>query len=172
MSNPPSDVSETVSVDTLIHGELAPGFLGLLLGQIVDRLVEEGSPSAREAGIAAPVRSFSLISLLARAELSVTEIAPRLGVTHAAVIKTVRALERLGLVERGQDPSDARRKPLRLSGAGREEAGRITRYMARASAVYLSMFEEIGVDLFAAARAFDAALDRENFGDRIAKTLR
>ena len=139
-------------LDGLIHGEMAPGFIGLLLGRIVDRLVEEGAQPAREAGIAAPPRTFSMIMLLARASQTVTELAQRLGVTHAAVIKTERMLEKLGLVERGQDAGDARRKPLCLT--------------ARVSRVYAGLFDEIGVDLFAAARAFDAALDREGFAER------
>ncbi|WP_203291944.1 MarR family winged helix-turn-helix transcriptional regulator [Maricaulis parjimensis] len=154
-------------VDTLIHDEMAPGFLGLLLGQIVDRLVEEGGPSAERAGIRAPLRAFSFISLLSRADLTVTEIAPRLGVTHAGVIKTEKTLEKLGFVERGQNPDDARRKPLRLTDAGREEAERIAVYMDRACAVYREMFAETGMDLFAAARAFEEALDRKGFDARM-----
>lgn len=154
-------------VETLIHGEMAPGFMGLLLGQLVDRLVEEGGPSAQRAGIRAPLRTFSMISLLARKDLTVTEIAPLLGVTHAGVIKTEKALEKLGFVDRGQDPDDARRKPLRLTGAGRDEARRISVYMARASAVYQAIFAETGLNLFEAARAFEAALDRQEFDARM-----
>ena len=154
-------------LDTVIHGEMAPGFIGQLLGRIVDRVVEDGAPVAREAGIAAPPRTFSMIMLLSRASQSVTELAQRLGVTHAAVIKTARTLDALGLVERGQDAGDARRKPLRLTSRGREEAERIAAYMARANRAYEAAFEEIGADLFAIAKAFDAALDRESFEARL-----
>lgn len=156
-------------LDPLIHGEMAPGFVGLLLGQIVDRLVEEGAEVAREAGIAAPVRSFSMIVLLSRASLTVTELAQRLGVTHAGVIKTVKQLDGLGLVGRGQDEEDARRKPLRLTAQGRAEAERIAAFMARANRVYAGLFEEIGADMFQLACAMDAALDRESFVERIAR---
>jgi DNA-binding MarR family transcriptional regulator len=160
-----ADVDGT-ELERLIHGEMAPGFIGLLLGRIVDRLVEEGVQPAREAGIAAPPRTFSMIMLLARASQTVTELAQRLGVTHAAVIKTERMLEKLGLVERGQDAGDARRKPLCLTAQGEAEAERIAKFMARVNRVYAELFDEIGVDLFAAARAFDAALDREGFAER------
>ncbi|MEA1942725.1 MAG: MarR family transcriptional regulator [Pseudomonadota bacterium] len=156
-------------LDPLIHGEMAPGFVGLLLGQIVDRLVEEGAEIAREAGIEAPVRTFSMIMLLSRDSRTVTELAQRLGVTHAGVIKTVRLLDGLGLVERGQDDGDARRKPLRLTARGEEQAGRIAAFMERANAVYAGLFEEIGADMFQLACAMDAALDREGFAERIAK---
>lgn len=163
-----TDVEES-GLNGLIHGEMAPGFIGLLLGRIVDRLVEEGVQPAREAGIAAPPRTFSMIMLLARASQTVTELAQRLGVTHAAIIKTERTLEKLGLVERGQDDGDARRKPLCLTAQGRAEAARIADFMARVNRVYAELFDEIGVDLFAAARAFDAALDREGLAARLAK---
>jgi len=155
--------------DPLIHGEMAPGFIGLLLGQIVDRLVEEGAAVAREAGIEAPVRTFSMITLLSRDSRTVTELAQRLGVTHAGVIKTEKLLGGLGLVERGQDDGDARRKPLRLTAKGRAEAERIAAFMARANRVYAGLFEEIGADMFQLACAMDAALDREGFAERIAK---
>jgi DNA-binding MarR family transcriptional regulator len=154
-------------LDQLIHGQMAPGFLGLLLGRLVDRLVEEGSGPADAAGIRAPVRSFSMIILLARSDQSVTELARRLGVTHAAVIKTARALDALGFLARGEDPGDARRKPLGLTSAGRAEAARIERYMADAGEVLAGLFDEAGVDLFAAVQAFDAALDREGFASRM-----
>ena len=50
--------------------------------------------------------------------------------------------------------------------AGRAEAERVARYMQRTNQVYASIFAEIGVDLFAAAQAFDAALVREGFAAR------
>lgn len=156
-------------LDPLIHGEMAPGFVGLLLGQIVDRLVEEGAEVAREAGIEAPVRTFSMIMLLSRDSRTVTELAQRLGVTHAGVIKTEKLLSGLGLVQRGQDDGDARRKPLRLTARGEEQAGRIAAFMERANRVYAGLFEEIGADMFQLACAMDAALDREGFAERIAK---
>ncbi|WP_291845620.1 MarR family transcriptional regulator [Maricaulis sp.] len=157
-------------LDNLIHDEMAPGFLGLLLGSLVERLVEDGSEPAQAAGITAPLRSFSMLLLLSRADQSVTELARRLGVTHAAVIKTSRVLERSGLVCRGEDPDDARRKPLCLTPAGRTQSLRIEAYMQRANAVYADLFAEIGVDLFAAARAFEAALIKESFGHRLSRT--
>ncbi len=153
-------------LDTLIHGALAPGFLGLLLGRLVDRLVEDGEAPAEAAGIRAPLRTFSMMLLLAQADQSVTELARRLGVTHAAVIKTSRALDALGYLARGDDPEDARRKPLTLTGAGQAEAERIRHFMDRIKVVYAELFREIGVDVFAAAQALDAALDRKGFAAR------
>jgi len=160
VKTPPPDL------DSVLHGEMAPGFMGLLLGQLVDRLVEAGNGPADAAGIRAPVRAFSMLTLLADGDQSVTELAKRLGVTHAAVIKTARALDRLGFLGRGDDPADARRKPLGLTADGRREAALIATYMARVSAVYRDVFEESGVDLFAAACAFEGALQRESFAAR------
>jgi len=154
------------NLDSVLHGEMAPGFMGLLLGQLVDRLVEAGNGPADAAGIRAPVRSFSMLILLAGGDQSVTELAKRLGVTHAAVIKTARTLDGLGFLGRGDDPADARRKPLGLTADGRREAALVATYMTRVSEVYREMFDEIGVDLFAAVCAFEGALQREGFASR------
>jgi len=156
-------------LDEYIHGALAPGFFGLLMLGVVDRLVEGGVPAAEAAGISVPVRAFSTMALLNQADQSVTELAPRLGVTHAAVIKTARQLEALGLVERRADPGDARRKPLSLTAEGREEAALILSYMDRAARVYRGLFEEAGMDLFKGMQALNAALDRESFSARMAR---
>jgi len=158
-----------IELDDVIHGEMAPGFLGLLLGRLVDRLVEGGGRPAMVAGIRTPVRAFSTVMLLAHGNQSVTELARRLGVTHAAVIKTARALDDLGFLGRGDDPGDARRKPLCLTPEGQNEAERIRAYMVKVNSVYADLFEEIGVDLFAAAAGFEAALRREDLATRMAR---
>lgn len=46
------------------------------------------------------------------------ELGRRLGVSKQAAGKTVEHLERLGYVERGSDPADARRKVVRLTPHG------------------------------------------------------
>ena len=47
-----------------------------------------------------------------------TELGRRLGVSKQAAGKTLDTLERLGYVERGPDPQDARRKLVRLTERG------------------------------------------------------
>lgn len=151
----------------LIHGEYAPSFFGLLASRVVDSVVESGAIAAERFGISAPVRTFSTLVLLSRAPMSVTEIAQQLGVTHAAVIKHTRSLVALGLIDRGQDAKDARRRPLTLTDAGREEVERIDAFMASAAKVYREIFETIGIDVFEGLKRMEREFNARDFATRM-----
>lgn len=146
----------------------APAFFGLKSNRLVDRLVAEGGDYARLAGVRAPVRAMSSLLLLDQKPRTVTELAAALKMTHAGAIKASRLLVDAGLVERGTDPEDARRKPLALTAAGREAAIETRRFLDPVRAAYADLFEEIGVDVYAAVVALDAALDRKSFDARLA----
>ncbi|MFD0808331.1 MarR family winged helix-turn-helix transcriptional regulator [Amycolatopsis umgeniensis] len=104
----------------------APGFeLPLLLfagfRSIIDRLhaelAEQGHPDVR------PAYGFA-IQAIGRGGATASEIGRRLGVSKQAAGKTVDKLEQLGYVERADDPADARRKVVRLTGRGIDSLGR------------------------------------------------
>jgi DNA-binding MarR family transcriptional regulator len=97
-----------------------PGFelpLRLLLGfrTLVDelhaRLAREGHPDVR------PVHGFAL-QAIGPAGTTAVELGRRLGVSKQAAGKTIDALQRLGYVQRGDDPADARRKVVALTPRG------------------------------------------------------
>jgi DNA-binding MarR family transcriptional regulator len=97
-----------------------PGFelpLRLLLGfrTLVDelhaRLAREGHPGVR------PVHGFAL-QAIGPASTTAVELGRRLGVSKQAAGKTIDALERLGYVQRRDDPADARRKVVALTARG------------------------------------------------------
>ncbi len=103
-----------------------PGFeLPLLLfagfRMIIDRLHAElaaqGHPDVR------PAYGFAM-QAIGRDGATASEIGRRLGVTKQAAGKTVDKLERLGYVERGDDPADARRKVVRPTARGLDSLGR------------------------------------------------
>lgn len=146
----------------------APAFLGLMSNRLIDRIVEEGGRYAETSGVRAPVRFMSSLLLLADREQSVTELARALGMTHAGAIKAVQTLEKEGLAVRRDDPCDGRRKIIGLTEQGRSAAQEADAFMKRARAAYQTLFEEIGVDLYAAITAANAALDRADFGARLA----
>lgn len=151
----------------ILHDEYAPAFFGRLATHVIDRIVEGGVPVAEEQGIIAPVRTFSTMTLLNHGALGVTDIAQALGITHAAVIKYIRTLSELGLVERGRDKQNARRRPVFLTDKGRAQARLIDRYMRRIGEVYEELFEEIGIDVYEGIRRMNDALDRRDFGKRL-----
>jgi DNA-binding MarR family transcriptional regulator len=157
----------TESPADLIHGEYAPAFFGLMATRVTDRILEQAGPAMAAAGLTVPARATSSLLLLARRPMTVTEIAEALGYTHAALIKLTRVLIEAGLAERGEDETDARRKPISLTAAGREEARRADAFMRRAGAVYSALFEEIGVDVFDGLARMDAALAKQDFSSRL-----
>ncbi|MEE2526347.1 MarR family transcriptional regulator [Hyphobacterium sp. HN65] len=145
----------------------APAFFARRASMLVDKIISQGGASMQAFGLKSPVPAISTLLVLRKAELSVTEIATHLGVTHAAIIKNVRLLEREGLVERISDDRDARRKPLRLTAGGQEESVRTAAFLAAAQTAYRQIFEEIGVDMDAAIVRMEAALERQSFDLRL-----
>ncbi|MEV6911351.1 MarR family winged helix-turn-helix transcriptional regulator [Amycolatopsis sp. NPDC051071] len=123
-----------------------PGFeLPLLLfagfRTIADRLhvelAAQGHPDVR------PAYGFAM-QAIGRDGATASEIGRRLGVTKQAAGKTVDKLERLGYVERADDPADARRKVVRLTARGLDSLGR--------SAVIFEQLREDWVDALGADR--------------------
>lgn len=151
----------------ILHDEYAPAFFGRMVTHVIDRIVEGGAPIAEEQAIVAPVRTFSTMTLLNHGALGVTEIAQALGITHAAVIKYIRTLSDLGLVERGRDKQNARRRPIFLTETGKAQAKLIDLYMRRIAEVYTQIFEEIGIDVYEGVRRMNDALDKRDFGQRM-----
>jgi DNA-binding MarR family transcriptional regulator len=163
---PDTEFIDKTGAEALIHHAYAPAFFALIASRITERILASGTGLAGRRGISVPGRSMSSLLLLKAGPMSVTEIAATLKVTHAASIKNVRALLDAGLVERRDDPGDARRKPLHLTEDGMAEAERVDAFMRESGAVYAEIFEEVGVDIHAALLRMEAALDRKDFAAR------
>ncbi|WAL68300.1 MarR family transcriptional regulator [Amycolatopsis cynarae] len=88
-----------------------------LIDQLNAELARQGHPDAR------PVHGFAL-QAVGRAGATATELGRRLGISKQAAGKTVDRLEKLGYVERADDPNDARRKLVRLTPRGFDLLGR------------------------------------------------
>ncbi|GAA2448429.1 MarR family winged helix-turn-helix transcriptional regulator [Actinomadura vinacea] len=80
-------------------------------------LAREGHPDLR------PMHGFVFQAIGPQGTTAV-ELGRRLGISKQAAGKTVEALERLGYVERGTDPWDARRKTVRLTSRGADSLAR------------------------------------------------
>lgn len=92
----------------------------LLLGgfhSMVDDVVV-GLASRGHAGVR-PVHEFALRAIDAGADTA-SELGRRLSVSKQAAAKTIAALQQLGYVDREVDPSDARRKRVRVTPHGYE----------------------------------------------------
>lgn len=102
--------------------ELALLLLGgfhAMVDEVIAELARRGHPDLT------PVHEFALRAIDEGAGTA-SELGRRLAVTKQAAAKTIAALERLGYVEREDDPADARRKRLVVTAHGREmsEIGR------------------------------------------------
>lgn len=136
-------------------------FLGRLSEALSQRIEEQTRPLFDDAGITVPVRSCSLLTALGKAgEASAAELARALGQSHQLVVQKCPALLRLGLVTQHADPNDARRKIFRLTDAGRDQLRRIDDYGVRITAVYASLFEEVGDVHGAILKALNALADK------------
>lgn len=71
-----------------------------------------------------------LVQRLLVTPATATELAGELGVTQQAVSRTVKELVALGHVEMTTDPSDSRRRPVRLTRRGRAAVARARRARA------------------------------------------
>lgn len=99
-------------------------FLGfrVLIDDLHAELARQGHPDLR------PMHGFVLQAIGSDGTTAV-ELGRRLGVSKQAAGKTVDTLERLGYVERGSDPYDARRKVVRLTGRGVDSLARSARVL-------------------------------------------
>ncbi|MER5350529.1 MarR family winged helix-turn-helix transcriptional regulator [Kitasatospora sp. NPDC002551] len=83
----------------------------LIIDELHERIAREGHPDFR------PMHGF-VFQAIGPDGTTAVELGRRLGVSKQAAGKTVEQLERLGYVERGSDPADARRKVVRLTARG------------------------------------------------------
>jgi DNA-binding MarR family transcriptional regulator len=106
-----------------------PGFelpLRLLLGfrvlidELHAELARQGHPDIR------PMHGF-VFQAIGSGGTTAAELGRRLGISKQAAGKTIDSLERLGYVQRGPDPLDARRKVVRLTGRGIDSLARSAR---------------------------------------------
>jgi DNA-binding MarR family transcriptional regulator len=94
--------------------------LALLLLGGFHSMVDEVLPELDRRGHAGvrPVHEFALRAIDGGADTA-SELGRRLSVSKQAAAKTIAGLQQLGYVDREADPSDARRKRLRVTASGR-----------------------------------------------------
>lgn len=114
-----------------------------LVDELHARLAEQGHPGVR------PVHGF-VLQAVGTQGCTAVEVGRRLGVSKQAAGKHVAALVELGYLRREDDPDDARRRTLRLTGRGRD-------CLARSAAVFADLRAEwagrVGADRVAALEA-------------------
>ncbi len=97
-------------------------FLGfrVLIDELHAELARQGHPDIR------PMHGF-VFQAIGPGGTTAAELGRRLGISKQAAGKTIDSLERLGYVQRGPDPLDARRKVVQLTGRGIDSLARSAR---------------------------------------------
>jgi DNA-binding MarR family transcriptional regulator len=83
----------------------------VLIDDLHEELARQGHPDVR------PMHGY-VFQAIGPDGTTAADLGRRLGVSKQAAGKTIDSLERLGYVERGADPRDARRKTVRLTDRG------------------------------------------------------
>ncbi|MEU2607626.1 MarR family winged helix-turn-helix transcriptional regulator [Streptomyces albus] len=113
---------------------LFAGFRTLIDG-VHDELARQGHPHVR------PAHGFALQAIGPDGSVA-SEIARRLGISKQAAGKTVDRLVALGYAERVDDPADARRRLVRLTGRGHDVLARSAAIFERLRADWAAVLGE------------------------------
>jgi DNA-binding MarR family transcriptional regulator/GNAT superfamily N-acetyltransferase len=149
--------------------ELGMLALGSRLKRLSDDVLQQGEEVYEALNIQFEPRWFAIVYLLKseRRPLSITEIADNLGLTHPAVIKTVRSMVKKGIVTSRKDRNDARRHLVRLSRKGQAMLPVLEPVWEDFRAATRELFGEIDVDVISVIEKLEKGLARRSLGERI-----
>ncbi len=152
--------------------ELGISVLPHHLRRVVDLLLKGLQDFHEHQDLKTPVRARStMLLLLDKGPLSITEIASRLGLSHPHIIRKTDDLVQLGLVQQSFDESDHRRRLIGLTPSGLIEAKAISKSLLPIQKMGETLCDEIGIDLFNGALLAKKALEKESCVDRIQKEV-
>ncbi|MBA3242653.1 MAG: winged helix-turn-helix transcriptional regulator, partial [Acidobacteria bacterium] len=126
-----------------------------------------------EAGVIAPARALSTILLLdAQGPCGVVEIATKIRFSHPLVIRLIKDLGTVGLVDVAEDATDGRKRVVSLTPKGHAEVKRISSACVQIAKVYNELSAEVGIDLMEMIERLEAAEASTCFPDRLRNSAR
>lgn len=150
---------------------LGPAFLAHRLRRVEDLLLDQVGDALAGEGLAVPPRSLSTLLLLdADGPLGPVDLARRLRLSHPLMIRALKILDQLELVEAVDNPADHRRRAVKLTARGRTEVATIRRFQARLSRAIDDAAQEAGSNsdaLLALLTRFTDALTTRPVTDRL-----
>jgi DNA-binding MarR family transcriptional regulator len=154
--------------------ELGMLALGSRLKRLSDDVLRQGEHVYEMLGIEFEPRWFAIVYLLKSAQgpLSITEIADSLGLTHPAVIKTVRSMVSKGILTSRKDRRDARRHLVRLSRKGQAMLPVLEPVWEDFRAATKELFGEIEVDVISVLEKLEKGLARRSLSARIVERVK
>jgi len=142
--------------------------LGTQLRHLIELLDGAVEASYVEAGLDYRPRYTPVMRALAAVDaLTIGEIAAQAGITQPAATQTVAVMVKEGLLVTSAGASDARRKMVRLSEAGRAMLPRLQQCWQATSRAAASLDAQLSHPLSETLASAIDALEKESFGDRI-----
>ncbi|HJT98740.1 MAG TPA: winged helix DNA-binding protein [Rhodanobacteraceae bacterium] len=143
-------------------------FLPHILRRLANRFIDACDELFPAFDIVVPPRMVSLVHLLHDGgPRSVTDIAAAIGQSHPFVIKSIRQLKELALVDTMADPKDKRRTIVSLTPEGTVQAQRLIDARLPFVAAYRELMRETDAEVFDALWRLEGALRKTTFADRI-----
>ena len=143
-------------------------FFGYRIGRVYDLIVEQADEYLFEYGLSIPSRTISTLLIIDESEnVSIADVTNALQHPHQLVAQRVELLEELGLVTRGADPYDGRRKILQLTVKGEKEAALLKRSLRDAISALDVLFCELGADINVLMRAMLKSLQERSLNERV-----
>jgi len=119
-------------------------------------------------GISTPSPAVStLLYLLANGSASIARLSDDLGYSHQLISQRLAQLSDMGFIERSADPRDKRKKLIKLTRRGRNEAQRVDDALPKLAKAIEGVFDEIESDVQIAVRAMHAALNNKSIVERV-----
>jgi DNA-binding MarR family transcriptional regulator len=147
--------------------------LGSRLKRLSERLNKSVAMIYRDQEVVFEPFWFPTVYLLYREkELSVTEIASALQMTHPAIIHILKDLEKQGYIRRRPDKTDKRRFILSLSPKGRGVVEKLIPVWEAIRATAASLLMETNYNLLDNLTEIEEALDKIEYYDRYQKNRR
>ncbi len=141
--------------------------IGARLRRLSERIDGDATRVYAALGIEFEQRWFGVLNQLAlNGPATVTELASVLRITHVSVSQTRRSLEKARLIESNADATDARRRLLSLTTAGRNLIGQLQPLWQSCEEAALELTSEAG-ELMACLDRLDDALERRSLFDRM-----
>ncbi len=141
--------------------------------RLADRLADSGRRLYEALGVRLEPNWHALLLYLDRhGDVSVTEAAAALKVSHPSIIEMARRMEAKGLIATSPDPGDGRRRVLALSGEGRRALPGFKRLWSVIADELDDIIEATaGSDALGALATIEAQLDDQELDGRVRHRL-
>ncbi|MFQ5530448.1 MAG: GNAT family N-acetyltransferase [Gemmatimonadota bacterium] len=154
---------------TVFFDRVGPQAIGSRLRQLSERFTEEARSVYEMYGVGLEPKWFPVFRTLADDEegLSTSELARRIGHTHASVSQITSAMSQAGLITSARSRGDARVNVIRLSAAGRRIVPALREQCEDVGRAVDELLAESSRNLWTAIAEMESLLDRRSLFDRI-----